>query len=393
MAKLTKRTVDSVRTPSKETVQWDDELPGFGLRAKPSGARSYVVQYRNRAGRSRRLTLGRHGVLTPREARDMARQILASTRNGHDPAEVRERHRTAATVADFAERWTERHAKTRKKATSLRGDESLLRLYVLPALGNRKLQDVTRADVERLRDSLSDKQTTANRVLALLSAMFNKAEAWGERDSGSNPCRHVERFAERRRERPLAPEEIGVLWRYLDRADRLQLEKPAATLAIRLLLVTGCRLGEILTLRWEYLDLDRGVAELPSSKTGAKTVPLGRTGVELLKKAPQRSAWVLPGAKSASPLVNLEKPWRRIRKALRLEDVRLHDLRHSFATQAIAAGLSLPKVGNLLGHKSVATTARYAHYLDEERGRDSAAVDAGLVRAMARKPTLHPIRK
>jgi integrase len=388
MPKLTKRFIDGLEPVEKDSVFWDGELPGLGLRVWPSGKRVFIVQYRNPQGRTRKLTLGRYGVLTPEEARRLAQQRLAEVAKGGDPAHRRDAARQAPTVAEFAERYLAQHAEAKKKPRSAAQDRRLLERFILPAVGSLKVQGVSRADVARLHHGLHETPYQANRTLALLSKMFNLAERWSLRPDGSNPCRHVEKFKERKRERYLSAEELARLGQALAELERDGSEGPHAIAAIRLLLLTGCRLGEVLTLRWEDVDFERGLLHLPDSKTGAKTVALAAPALEVLSEAPRFAGnpYVIPGERAGRPLVNLQKPWRRIRAKAGLPDVRLHDLRHSFASVGAAAGLGLPIIGALLGHHEAATTHRYAH-LAADPLKEAADVIAGkIAAAMKAKP-------
>lgn len=386
MPKLTKRVVDGLEPPDqRDDILWDSQLPGFGLRIKPSGRRTYILQYRNPQGRSRRFTIGLHGPFTPDQARQEAKLLLADVARGLDPAESRKQDRDTLSLADLADRYMTEHAEPKKKPKSVKEDRRLWDQYVLPALGKRNVKDITRADVAKLHSSVGKKTpTTANRVLALLSKAFNLAEVWGIRPDGSNPCRHVKRFKERRVERFLSSEELARLGAVLTETERDQTEMPSVVLAIRLLALTGCRLGEILSLRWEHVDLRRGLLLLPDSKTGKKTVPLGAAAIEILTEAPRESEnpYVVIGRRPGRPLVNLQLPWRRIREKAGLSDVRLHDLRHSFASVGASGGMGLPIIGALLGHSEPQTTQRYAHLsaspLKEAADRISSEIASGL---------------
>jgi integrase len=364
MPKITKRTVEALRPADHDVLVWDDELRGFGVRVKPSGLRTYLVQYRNAQGRSRRLSVGNHGRLTAEEARKEARLILAEVERGGDPAETRDATRKAPTMAELCERYLAHHANTRKKAMSVYGDRRMVERFIRPTMGNRKVADVTRADVDKLHHGLRETPYQANRLLALLSKMMNLAEKWGLRPDGSNPCRHVEKFKEQKRERFLSAEELGRLATVLAEAERTATELPGVVAAVRLLVLTGCRLSEILTLRWDDVDFANACLRLPDSKTGAKVVHVNAPALAILASLrPQDgSGWVILGRGGPkSHLVNLEKPWRRIRAKAGLDDVRLHDLRHSFASVAVGLGEGLPMIGKLLGHTQTQTTARYAH--------------------------------
>ncbi len=363
MSKVTKRLVDSIRPSSSDLFVWDDALPGFGLRVKPSGRKAYIIQYRTVGNISRRLTIGPHGVFTPEAARNAARELLMSARKGADPAADREAKRAALTVGDLAQRYLQRHAATKKKASSAKTDASNLTNHVLPALGRQKVAEVTRANVTRLHHNMRRTPGAANRVLALLSKMFNLAERWGVRPDGTNPCRHVERYPERKIERFLSAEELARLGRVLAEAERTGTEPPSAIAAIRILVLTGARLGEILCLQWQHVDFENLVLRLPDSKTGAKLVHLNAAAMNVLHDIPrdEHQPWVIAGAIEGRPLINLRKPWHRIRARAGLENVRIHDLRHSFASVGVASGLSLPMIGALLGHTQPVTTQRYAH--------------------------------
>jgi integrase len=361
MVRLTKRFVES-RTPTGDTFYWDDEVAGFGLRVKPSGRRSYIIQYRTKGRVSRRYTIGAHGVFTVEKAREKARRLLQGVRDGRDPAREKEDAAGAPTVAKLAQRYLEEHARAKKKPSSVNSDEKNLDNHVLPELRQRPAAEVTRADIMKLRHKMRETPGAANRVLALLSKMFNLAEKWGWRPDGSNPCRHVERYPERKMERFLSAEEMRRLGDALAEAVRTQSISPAAVAAIRLLVFTGCRVSEILMLEWQHVDEGQKCLRLADSKTGAKVVHLNAPALEVLSDVKKRagSSYVIAG-RGEGPLQNLRRPWLDVRKAAGLKDVRLHDLRHSFASVAVARGLSLPVIGALLGHTQAATTQRYAH--------------------------------
>jgi integrase len=254
----------------------------------------------------------------------------------------------------------------------------LLDKIILPALGKRKVADVTRVDVAKVHHANRAGPYQANRVLAVLSKMFTLAEQWGLRPDGSSPCRHVEKFAERKRERMLSAAELGQLGEALTAYDG----SPYVAAAIRLLVFTGGRLGEVLGLQWQWIDFDRGEARLPDSKTGAKTVHLPPPALAVLAELPriEGNPHVIVGAVAGAALVNLEKPWRAIRKTAGLEDLRLHDLRHAFASVAAASGMGLPIIGKMLGHTQAATTNRYAH-LASDPVKAAAATVAGQIAA------------
>jgi integrase len=235
-----------------------------------------VVQYRNAQGRLRRLTVGDFGRLTVDDARREARALLGQVDKGKDPLEERIKDRAGATVAELAARYLAEHAEAKKKPRSVAEDRRLLNLRVLPALGRRQVADLTRADLAKLHYSLRATPVEANRTLALLSKMLNLAESWAMRPDASNPCRHIEKYRECRRERFLSTDELRRLGNVLAEAERGGEETPSACTALRLLLLTGARLSEILTLRWAEVDLERGSLRLADSKTDAKVIPTRR---------------------------------------------------------------------------------------------------------------------
>ena len=360
--RITKGTVDRIVADGRDRIYWDGDLEGFGLRVRPSGHKAYVVRFRA-GGRTHRVTLGPHGVLTPEAARRRALAVLAEVWNGGDPVAARDADRAAGSVADLCERFLEEYVEIHCKPGTVREYTRLLRKIVVPAIGRRKAADIRRRDVAALHFNLRDTRYQANRTLALLSKMFNMAEIWELRPDGSNPCRHIRRYREESRERFLSVEEFRRLGKVLDDVLVDGSESHSAVTAIRLLMLTGCRLSEILTLRWAHVDLAAGELNLLDTKTGGRAVPLAPAAVRLLADLPRKrgNPWVIPGRKRGAHLVDLQPPWQRIRARAGLPGVRIHGLRHSFASRALALGESLPMIGKILGHTQIQTTARYAH--------------------------------
>jgi integrase len=383
--RITKRSVDALKPPAErgsETVLWDTELKGFGVRVQRGGAKAYILHYRCGRGRGatlRKLTLGRHGSpWTAETARSEAKQLLGSVEGGADPAADRIARKRAPTIADLAERVLAEHAEAKRKSSTAAEYRRLIEKIILPALGKRRVADVARVDITKLHHANRAAPYQANRALAVLSKMLTLAEQWGLRPDGSNPCRHVEKFAERKRERFLSADELARLGEAL----AAYAGSPYVTAAIKLLVFTGARLGEVLGLQWQWIDFERGEARLPDSKTGAKTVHLPPPARAVLAELPQveGNPHVIVGGVAGEALVNLEKPWRAIRREAGLEDVRLHDLRHAFASVAAASGMGLPIIGKMLGHTQAATTNRYAH-LASDPVKAAAAVVAGKIAA------------
>ena len=362
MARLTKRVVDQITPGDKETMHWDDELRGFGVRVWPSGRKVYMVMSRVK-GRLRRITIGTHGAFTAEKARARAHELLSEAKNGRDPAKELDQARRAPTMKGLGERFLQEHVTVRCKPATRAEYKRSVELFINPKLGTRKVTDVERKDVAEFHQELQHIPYQANRTLGVLSKMFNLAEVWGFRPDGSNPCRHVKKYAEQKRERFLDPAETAELGQVLREVEQDGSETKAAVNAIRLLMLTGCRLSEIMTLKWEEVDLKARELRLPDSKTGAKVVPFGKTAAAVLKGIEKLddNPHVITGRNPASHLTDLQHPWRRIRLKAGLDGVRIHDLRHSYASGALALGEGLPMIGKLLGHTQVQTTARYAH--------------------------------
>lgn len=374
--RLTKTAVEALAPADSDTYAWDDKTPGFGVKVTPKGARVYVLKYR--AGRAQRwMVLGRHGDVTVEQARKKATKLRGAVADGKDPARARDARAAAPTIDELADRFLDEYAEPHKKPRSVEEDRRNLKIHVRPELGHMKAGDVTRQDILKLHHKMRETPGAANRVVALLSKMFALAEEWGVRPEGSNPCRKVKKFEENARERFLATEELQRLGKALDAAER-DGEHPSGIAIIRLLLLTGCRLSEILTLQWSFIDFEHSVLRLPDSKTGAKVVRLGAPALDLLAKLPRfegpfvfpraRGAKVAPDRKrrvGAGHFVGIERIWQRVRARAALDDVRLHDLRHTFASWGVMGGVSLHMTGALLGHRQSQTTMRYAHLADD----------------------------
>jgi integrase len=391
MAKLTKRTVDAAEVPaSVETFLWDDHLRGFGLRIYPSGRRAFVVQYRlrgGRGGRTRRIVLGEYGKMTADEARKRAVKVLVAVDDGRDPVAERDEARSALTVADLADCYLAEGpaAKPNKRASSWAADHSNIQRHIKPLLGRKPARALTQADVAKFQadvaagKSKADVRTgfrgraiveggrgTAARSLAVLGAMLQFAT--DRKLIPSNPAKGVRLLKGEAKERFLSEAEVAKLGDTLATMEAEHQLSANAANAVRLLLLTGCRKSEITALRWDWVDFERGYLRLPTSKTGAKVVALAAAAFELLAGLRERDPagpWVLPAAKGDGAYTGLQKDWERIRDRAALSGVRLHDLRHSFASFAIADGHTLYLVGKALGHKQARTTEIYAHLSDD----------------------------
>lgn len=366
MTKLTKRTVDLASTEQAGTTLWDDELKGFGLRLHPTGRKVYIVKCRIK-GQQRFITIGQHGPITADQARARAYEILSEAKNGRDPAKELDQTRKSPTMKGLGERFLDDYVAVRCKPSTQGEYKRSVELFINPKIGTRKVTDIERRDISELHHSLRHIPYQANRTLGVLSKMFNLSEIWGIRPDGSNPCLHVKKYVEQKRGRFLSPKEFAALGKTLREIEQDGSETQSSINAIRLLILTGCRLSEIMTLKWEHVDTTAHELRLPDSKTGAKTIHFGQMVADILEKIEKldENPWVIIGKKEGSRLTDLQHSWRRIRAKAGLDDVRIHDLRHSFASGALALGEGLTMIGKLLGHTQVQTTARYAHLAND----------------------------
>ncbi len=366
-ARLTKSHVDRIAASNRDTIYWDESLPGFGLRVKTTGVKSFVVQYRNRqTGRSKRKTLGRYGpTMSLQAARDLARSLLADVIRGEDPVANAQAVRRSPDVFELAKLYMTEHAIPKKRQGSVRNDQSMLDGYILPKLGKLRVVAVGNQDVQKLHNQMRQTPYQANRTLALLSKMFELSVRWGMRSD--NPARGVEKFPEEKRDRWLSDEELSRLLAAL-----AEHPNQVAAEAIKLQLLTGARIGEVLTAKWTDFDIERGVWTKPSHHTKQKRrehLPLSSASCELLRRIREaraaKSAWLFPGQSPERPYKDLKAFWRSVTLAADLKDYRIHDNRHTHASHLVSSGLSLPIVGRLLGHTNPSTTQRYAHLADD----------------------------
>ena len=356
-----KITARSVRALGPGEEIWDTQLPGFGARRQKERV-SFVIRLRLPNGQRRLKTIGFYGGLTPEQARRQAVAIRGAVVRGEDPF----RTRRSLTVAEAAKEFTRDHLAKLKPRTR-ESYTALLERHILPAMGRLAIEAVERHHVTRLHNAMATTPRQANYMLSVLSKFMSWAEVKGYRPQHSNPTAGITRYVETKREVFLQDADYKRLGKALDE-EKARGGNTFVVAAIRLLAFTGARLGEILGLKWEHVDLERRMIFLPDSKTGGKPILLNEAAYEVLASLPRLAdnPYVLCGRKSGRPLVNLQKPWRRIRARAGLDHVRLHDLRHSFASLAARQGASLREIGFLLGHRQAQTTQRYAHLVAED---------------------------
>jgi integrase len=410
--KLTKRLIDGLAASDQRYVVWDADLKGFGLRVEASGTKAFILRYRprdgGRDGPKRFVTLGRYGALTPEEARSEARGILGAVAKGADPASDKAAAKAALTVSELFDEFERLHVTPKLKPNTASSYRGVFDVHIDPAIGRKRAVDVQPADLLRHQAKLDGHPASANRVLAVVSAMY----AWGEKHGfvgeGTNPAAKITRFGNRKRERFLGLDElerlgaaikegetIGIPWepdprknaKHAPKAENRRVvigREPAA--ALRLLMLTGARLREILHLRWKEVDLERGLLLLPDSKTGQKTIVLNAPAMMVLKGLPRAGIYVIAGTTVGTddekPRADLKRPWALVSKRAGLTGVRIHDLRHTFASYGAGANLGLPIIGKLLGHSQASTTNRYAHLADDPIKRASEAIGSTISAAL-----------
>jgi integrase len=376
---ITVTSVRGLKPPAKgNTITWDDEVSGFGVRITSNGAIAFVLNYAFK-GRQRRYTIGKYPDWSPGAARDEAIVLRGEISRGFDPLTGRESARAAPTVSDLCDRYMERHAIPHKRESSIEGDVIAINNVIKPKLGTRKVSEITHDNIDRLHQSLKDTPYRANRIVALLSKMFSLAIKWELRDK--NPCVGVQRFHEERRTRYLKPDEL----RRLMRAIAAHPNQQSAN-AVRLLLMTGSRRGEVLSATWNQFDLDAGTWTKPSSHTKQKRehhVALSAPALAVLtamradcERVGETSPHLFPSPTGQGHQFALKKFWHSVCKTAGITGVRVHDLRHSFASYLASSGASLPLIGEMLGHTQPSTTARYAHLLDDPKRKAADRVGA-----------------
>ena len=383
--RLTKRIVDRLKVDDKDAIFWDSDLAGFGVRVHATGRKLYIVQSRGPAG-LKRVTLGPVGHTTIEERRREAAAVIDRIKRGDDP--MPPEPAPEPTVADLAARSVSVRFGVKCKPATAKAYKMALDRHVLPALGAMPLAEVGPKEVAALHHRMRDMPSMANRAVWVLSRLFVLAETWEMVPPGGNPCRHIRYYREKSRERFLTPEEFRRLGAALRRFEARGPTQASAVAALRLLMLTGCRTGEILTLRWDDVDRTAGVLRLRDGKTGPRMVPLTGPVLAVLDGIERMEgvSWVIR-SKSDTRLTGLFSHWQQIRMDVGLDDVRVHDLRHSYASRALALGESLTIIGRLLGHAKVETTAKYAHLVrDAEKAaaaRTGDSIGAQLMPAAA----------
>lgn len=412
--KITKRVVDAAGPRSKLYTLFDSEVKGFGLRVFPSGHKSYIFEYRagegGRSASKKRVTIGNAAEFTPDEARKLADKLRSSVKVGMDPQGDKATARAAVTIETLAKDFLKVHVEAKRKANTIASYEQIINSHIVPRLGKMKAKDVIGAHVAKLHFDMREIPSMANKTIAVISSMYSFAFKRGLVPKGENPAEDVEKYEETGVERLLSSAELerlgtamrlaeteGIPWeidvtkkaKHLRKENRVTIIDPYAAAALRLLIFTGARLREILHLEWKHVDLERGLLLLPDSKTGKKTIVLNAPAMEVLANLSRIGRYVIAGESAGTedekPRSDLKRPWHAVRRHAGLEDVRLHDLRHNFASWGVGGGMGLPIIGKLLGHKQVSTTQRYAHLEADPVRRAADAIGSRILEAMAER--------
>jgi integrase len=411
--KLTKRSVDALFPRQKQYIEYDTELKGFGVAVYPSGIKSWVCEYRPHGGgrgtAKKRVTLGKVTQLPPEQARKTAGDMLAAVRLGGDPALEKAERRASMTVGELIDFFDAQYVGPMlKPGTAVSHRIALEELR--RAHGVLKATALTRSHVATLHFRMADRPYAANRAAAVWSKAFAWAAARGIVPEEHNPVKGLKKYREQGRERFLTLDELGRLGvalaegetvglpyevgdtkpnaKHAPKTDKRRLKlDPYAVAALRLLLLTGARLREILHAKWEQVDVGRGVIFLADSKTGKKPIYLSAAAQAVLATLPRLEAnpYVIAGARDGAPRSDLKKPWAALTRAANLKGLRIHDLRHSFASFGTGASLGLPIIGKLLGHSQAATTNRYAHLDADPMRRAVETIGATISAAMEGK--------
>lgn len=369
---LTKEYIESLQPASKDYVVWDKKQTGFGIKITPQGKRVYIYKYRLSSRKQQKYTIGKHGQMTLQQARKAADDIYVKVRSGVNPMAEKQEYKKALTVSMLCDKYIKEHAEIYKKPRSIAGDKRNIEKHVNPELGNLFVRDVTKNDVERLHLKMQSTPVQANHVRALLSKMFSLSEKWGIRNEGTNPVKYVKKYTEKPRQRYLSKEEAKRLYDALNTMDIVGNDNFYAIALIRVLWLSGTRGSEFRTAKWEWVNFERNTLELPDSKTGQRTIVLNLSVIQILKSLPRinDNPYIFPSPVNKNkPLAYPRDTWDKLRHRAKLQDFKMHDLRHTFASLGIEAGLSLPEIGKLLGHKVLSTTQRYAHLRDEQAHR------------------------
>lgn len=359
---LVKGTIKALKATGKTYFEWDPETKGFGVRVAPGGTKAFVVQYRD-GTKTVRKTLGTFPTMAVDRARDAAKDVLAANRLGDTLPIMRGGGKPFGDVLDLFIA----NAKAKKAKRTAVDYEARIDSRIRPKFGGKRIGQITRLEIERWHESLAETPSQANHLLTILVAVFSYAAKNKLIKHSDHPALGISKYRENKRERYLTLDEVAEFGKALAELESARTVSPWAAAALRLLILTGARSGEILGLKWSYVDLAHAVLRLPESKTGPKVIKLSIAAVDVLKGVPRIEGvdFVIAGRRHGEAMTSLQRPFGEVCTVAKIAGLRIHDLRHSAASIATSGGIGLPVVGALLGQSQAYTTQRYSHIHDD----------------------------
>lgn len=383
--KLTKKNVESLEPTGTRYEVRDDELIGFSIRVGATGEKSFYLTYRAGKGRAaplKRLRIGTFPSMTVEQARQIVKQKLAQIAMGGDPAQEVKEGKNAPLFHEVIETFLQEHVDAKLKPATQHQYRTLTQNHLIPAFKKMKMADITYRHVAKLHHDLQNTPYLANRCAAVLSKFFDWCEKTGYRDRGTNPVRGLEKYREEKRLKFMESSELEAIGEGIAKLEKQDAIDPTIAAALKVMLLTGARCSEILTLKWEYFNESKEKALLPNSKTGAKILPIPPTAWEVISALPRVNEYCFPGRWGRGHIINVKDTWKRICKAGGISGWRIHDLRHAFASYAANSGKSLPIIGKILGHSQASTTSRYAHLAENPVAQAAAETAEGLAQEL-----------
>lgn len=384
--KLTKKTIEALEPNGTRYEVRDDDLKGFSVRVGGTGEKSFYLTYRAGKGRAaplKRLRIGTFPSMTVEQARQIVKQKLAQIAMGGDPAQEVKEEKVAPFFPEVMEHFLKEHVEAKLKPSTQGLYRMVAQKHAIPAFKRLKATDVTYRHVAKLHHDLQDTPYLANRCAAVLSKFFDWCEKNGYRDRGTNPVRGLEKYREEKRLKFMESSELEAIGEGIAKLEEQNAIDPTIAAALKVMLLTGARCSEILTLKWEYFSESKEKALLPSSKTGAKVLPIPPTAWEIISSLPRINEYCFPGRWGRGHIVNVKDTWKRICEAGGISGWRIHDLRHAFASYAVNSGKSLPIIGKILGHSQASTTNRYAHLAENPVAQAAAETAEGLAQELS----------
>ncbi len=383
--KLTKKNVESLEPTGTRYEVRDDELIGFSIRVGATGEKSFYLTYRAGKGRAaplKRLRIGTFPSMTVEQTRQIVKQKLAQIAMGGDPAQEVKEGKNAPLFHEVIETFLQEHVDAKLKPATQHQYRTLTQNHLIPAFKKMKMADITYRHVAKLHHDLQNTPYLANRCAAVLSKFFDWCEKTGYRDRGTNPVRGLEKYREEKRLKFMESSELEAIGEGIAKLEKQDAIDPTIAAALKVMLLTGARCSEILTLKWEYFNESKEKALLPNSKTGAKVLPIPPTAWEVISALPRVNEYCFPGRWGRGHIINVKDTWKRICKAGGISGWRIHDLRHAFASYAANSGKSLPIIGKILGHSQASTTSRYAHLAENPVAQAAAETAEGLAQEL-----------